>query len=107
MIHRIVFYEKNLSNRNYNQKKIQENVEAEIMQVILDDCNEYYPKNKIKCCNSNTIEEMEKNLGNIKDWIKNFVNVQKPKNKIKHENDKNLTKFNDKTFFEESLKNDL
>ncbi|KAJ8902914.1 hypothetical protein NDN08_006232 [Rhodosorus marinus] len=38
-----VLYER-LSKRDYSQAKLQENLECEIMQVILDDVKEYYPK---------------------------------------------------------------
>ena len=51
-----------LSARGYPEKKRSENMEAEIMQVILDEAREAYAKEIVHEVASNTIEDMENNV---------------------------------------------
>jgi len=61
-----------LENRGYSKKKISENVECEIMQVILDEANESYRQDIIKQLPSNTVQDMESNVNMICTWISQF-----------------------------------
>eukprot|EP01083_Nonionella_stella_P054979 145132_1 len=61
-----------LEQRNYSMKKIQENIECEIMQVLLDEARNSYKPEIVQECSSNTIDDMETNVENVVGWIKQF-----------------------------------
>lgn len=70
-----------LEKRNYAEKKITENVTAEIMQVCLnigsliykkvvaDEARDSYKENIIWELQSNSLEDMERNIARISEWI--------------------------------------
>jgi len=57
-----------LESRGYSQKKIAENIECEIMQVVLDEARESYRAEVVMEMPSNTIQEMEENVAKIEAW---------------------------------------
>eukprot|EP00013_Stygamoeba_regulata_P028365 CAMPEP_0177656858 /NCGR_PEP_ID=MMETSP0447-20121125/15829_1 /TAXON_ID=0 /ORGANISM="Stygamoeba regulata, Strain BSH-02190019" /LENGTH=134 /DNA_ID=CAMNT_0019161081 /DNA_START=534 /DNA_END=935 /DNA_ORIENTATION=+ len=57
-----------LSKRGYTKEKINENVEAEIFQVCLDEAMESYPAEKIIVMNSNGADELEANVAKLEQW---------------------------------------
>lgn len=61
-----------LEKRGYNQLKLQENLEAEIMQVLVEEARESYDSNIVHILSSNSIEDMESNVQRISQWIENF-----------------------------------
>eukprot|EP00475_Leptophrys_vorax_P041191 TRINITY_DN7769_c0_g1_i2.p2 TRINITY_DN7769_c0_g1~~TRINITY_DN7769_c0_g1_i2.p2 ORF type:complete len:176 (-),score=60.40 TRINITY_DN7769_c0_g1_i2:506-1033(-) len=69
-----VLYER-LEKRGYSQKKLQENVEAEIMQVMLDEAMESYSQDIIQVMQSDTFEELEVNAATITNWIQSTMNA--------------------------------
>jgi len=60
-----------LTTRGYNEKKRAGNMEAEIMQVILEEARESYAHEIVYECPSSTIEDMESNVTRVEQWIKN------------------------------------
>ena len=48
-----------LTERGYSEKKRGENLEAEIMQVVLDEARESYEEDIVQELPSNTVEEMD------------------------------------------------
>ena len=58
-----------LEERGYSTRKLQENVEAEIMQVILDEARESYREEIVVELPSNTIEDIESNLARTVAWL--------------------------------------
>lgn len=58
-----------LSRSGYNQKKITENIECEIMQVVLDEARESYSEDIVVELTSNSVEEMESNVLRVQRWI--------------------------------------
>lgn len=62
-----VLYDR-LQSRNYSQSKIDENIDAEIMQVILEDANGAYEKDIIVELESNSIDDLESNVDRIVQW---------------------------------------
>eukprot|EP00472_Partenskyella_glossopodia_P013762 CAMPEP_0197520046 /NCGR_PEP_ID=MMETSP1318-20131121/5348_1 /TAXON_ID=552666 /ORGANISM="Partenskyella glossopodia, Strain RCC365" /LENGTH=174 /DNA_ID=CAMNT_0043071387 /DNA_START=14 /DNA_END=538 /DNA_ORIENTATION=- len=54
-----------LQNRGYKLKKIQENVEAEIMQVVLDEAKESYKKEIVVELQSDSVEQLEANAEKV------------------------------------------
>jgi len=59
-----------LEKRGYSLKKIQENNEAEIMEVVLDEARSSYPAEIVVELQSEGMEDLESNVGRIVDWIK-------------------------------------
>ncbi|KAI9291645.1 P-loop containing nucleoside triphosphate hydrolase protein [Neoconidiobolus thromboides FSU 785] len=57
----------------YSQKKITENIECEIMQVVLEEASEAYKPEILVKLNSNNIEEMESNVERIQEWISEYM----------------------------------
>ncbi|ETO10451.1 hypothetical protein RFI_26927 [Reticulomyxa filosa] len=74
------------ADRGYSQSKIGENVEAEIMQVVLDEALEEYGNGKVIELQNDTIEHMEKNIQKFVDWLSNWQ---------KHQNDSIFDNEND------------
>mmetsp|Transcript_6010 Transcript_6010/g.6869 ORF Transcript_6010/g.6869 Transcript_6010/m.6869 type:complete len:172 (-) Transcript_6010:66-581(-) len=58
-----------LQERGYNDRKLQENIECEIMQVVLEEARDSYKPEIVMELGSNTVEEMEHNVENISRWI--------------------------------------
>ena len=57
-----------LTERGYNKKKLNENMECEIMQVVLEDARECFDENIIQNLDSNNVADMESNLNRIEQW---------------------------------------
>ena len=55
--------------RGYPLKKIQENNEAEIMQVVLEEARSSYPAEIIVELQSESMEQLEANVARIVEWI--------------------------------------
>lgn len=58
-----------LEQRKYPLKKIQENNEAEIMQVVLSEAQSSYPMEIVVEMWSDTTEELQSNVSRIVKWI--------------------------------------
>ena len=58
-----------LESRGYSEKKLADNVEAEIMQVILDEARESYREEIVIELPSNTIEDIESNVARTGAWL--------------------------------------
>ncbi|KAK7058836.1 factor activating pos9 [Paramarasmius palmivorus] len=58
-----------LEKRGYPLKKIQENNEAEIMQVVLEEARSSYPEEIVVELKSETMEDIEANVARIVEWI--------------------------------------
>ncbi len=67
-----VLYER-LEDRKYSAIKINENVEAEIMQVVLDEARESYDEQIIVELPSNTVADMESNVERVVSWIQTYI----------------------------------
>jgi len=58
-----------LEKRAYPLKKIQENNEAEIMQVVLEEARSSYPPEIVVELKSENTEDLEANIARIVEWI--------------------------------------
>ncbi|KAF5377671.1 hypothetical protein D9615_005277 [Tricholomella constricta] len=58
-----------LEKRGYPLKKIQENNEAEIMQVVLEEARSSYPAEIVVELSSESMEDLEANVARIVEWI--------------------------------------
>ncbi|KAG8228325.1 hypothetical protein J437_LFUL009370 [Ladona fulva] len=65
-----VLYDR-LATRGYASKKLEENIQCEIFQVILEEAHESYP-GIVHELHNNTPEDMEKNLTEISKWIEDW-----------------------------------
>eukprot|EP01135_Chromosphaera_perkinsii_P005504 Nk52_evm53s352 gene=Nk52_evmTU53s352 len=62
-----------LSARGYSQKKLEKNVECEIMEAILAEALDSYSEDIVKSMQSDTIEDMEQNVTEVGDWFFDFT----------------------------------
>lgn len=60
---------KRLNKRGYHQAKIDENIDAEIMGVVMQDALDSYKKEIVVELTSDTTEQMENNVDRIDSWI--------------------------------------
>ena len=60
-----------LEHRNYSSLKIQENVTAEIMQVILQEASQHF-QGLVVQVQSNSLLDMDKNCEKVLEWIQNW-----------------------------------
>ncbi|CAG8679564.1 18601_t:CDS:2 [Dentiscutata erythropus] len=58
-----------LKDRGYSQKKITENIDSEIFQVILEEAKESYAAEIVVELQSNNIEDMQSNVTRIEEWV--------------------------------------
>lgn len=58
-----------LSARGYEGKKLEDNVQCEIFQTVLDEARESYKEEIVHELKSDSMEDVEQNLGRIKQWI--------------------------------------
>ncbi|CAG8437487.1 9766_t:CDS:10 [Scutellospora calospora] len=59
-----------LKERGYSAKKITENIDSEIFQVILEEARESYSAGIVVELQSNNIEDMQSNVARIEEWVK-------------------------------------
>ena len=62
-----------LRTRNYNQKKLDDNVQCEIFQTILDEARESYKPEIVHEIRSDVLEDIETNANNISLWIDHWI----------------------------------
>eukprot|EP00126_Sphaerothecum_destruens_P001383 Sdes_comp14243_c0_seq1m3444 len=62
--------------RDYSKKKLEDNMQCEIMQTILEEARESYSDSIIKEIHSNNVDDMEKNVANIADWFFEWISPQ-------------------------------
>ena len=61
-----------LCNRGYSQKKLDDNIQCEIFQMMLEEAKESYDENIVHELKSNTIEDFDRNLANIMNWLEEW-----------------------------------
>jgi len=61
-----------LTRRGYPPSKVSENVECEIMMVVLEEASDSYPPHVLLPLPSNSVEELEANVGRIVEWVRAF-----------------------------------
>ncbi|KAI5279560.1 factor activating pos9, partial [Ascosphaera acerosa] len=57
---------------NYPEKKLQENVDAEIFQVLLEEAREAYDEEIVIALRSLTDDDIEENCQRIEAWVDAF-----------------------------------
>ncbi|KAL9043112.1 MAG: hypothetical protein Q9180_000098 [Flavoplaca navasiana] len=67
-----VLYDR-LKARNYSEQKLQENMDAEIMEVLLDEAREAFHKDLIIELQSSSSDDMEANTARIETWVEQWT----------------------------------
>ena len=62
-----------LQSRCYSEKKLTENMEAEIMQVVLDEAHESYREDIVIELRSDTLEDIESNVQRVLQWMQQWA----------------------------------
>lgn len=62
-----------LKTRNYNDLKLQENLDCEIMEVILQEAKDSYIPDIVIELRSDTAEEMDENVDRISSWVETWI----------------------------------
>lgn len=61
-----------LLERGYPSKKLQENIQCEIFQMLLEEARDSYDEEIVHELKSNTMEEFEENVKKILEWLKSW-----------------------------------
>ena len=61
-----------LKARNYPEKKLQENLDSEIMQVLLEEASEGFDAEIVVQLRSDEVGDLEGNVQRIEAWIENW-----------------------------------
>jgi adenylate kinase len=70
-----VLYDR-LQKRGYSQKKITENIECEIMQVLLEEARESYDLNIVHEVRSDNVDDLENNVELIEKWCRQWSSAR-------------------------------
>ncbi|KAL8928016.1 MAG: hypothetical protein Q9208_002091 [Pyrenodesmia sp. 3 TL-2023] len=65
-----------LKARNYSEKKLQENMDAEIMEVLLSEAREAFEDELVVELWSNGVEDIEGNVERVEAWIESWKGQQ-------------------------------
>lgn len=66
-----VLYDR-LTARGYKGKKLEENMDSEIMQVLLDEAREGYKEEIVVELRSDSADDVEGNLERVEAWVENW-----------------------------------
>ena len=66
-----VLYDR-LTARKYSAKKIEENMDAEIMQVLLEEAREGFDEEIVVELQSSSLDDIDGNVERIQTWIENW-----------------------------------
>ena len=58
--------------RGYSEKKLSNNIECEIFQVLLEEAKESYADEIVMALKSDTIEDISRNVSALTDWVRNW-----------------------------------
>lgn len=61
-----------LTKRGYTGKKLSNNVECEIFQVLLEEAKDSYPEDIVVALKSDAIDDINNNLSSLGDWVRNW-----------------------------------
>jgi adenylate kinase len=61
-----------LKSRNYSEKKLQENLDCEIMEVLLQEARDAYNNEQVVELKSEKTEDLDSNVERIEQWVKQW-----------------------------------
>ena len=79
--------------RKYGEKKLSENLESEIMQVILDEARDAYGYSRVIEISSATVDQQDEAIEKIKKWIDKYIHSNDDTGTV-HNNNKNHNNHN-------------
>lgn len=62
-----------LQGRGYEQHKVNENMECEIMQVVHEEAREAFAQDMVHAVPNNTIEDMDSNVQRVQQWLQAWL----------------------------------
>lgn len=62
-----------LQARGYEQHKVNENMECEIMQVVHEEAREAFAQDMVHAVPNNTIEDMDSNVQRVQQWLQAWL----------------------------------
>ncbi|EPS61910.1 hypothetical protein M569_12885 [Genlisea aurea] len=62
-----------LTKRGYTGKKLSNNIECEIFQVLLEEANESYPEDIVVALRSDTVEDIDANVAYLSRWLTTWM----------------------------------
>lgn len=62
-----------LQARGYEQHKVNENMECEIMQVVHEEAREAFAEDMVHAVPNNTIEDMDSNVQRVQQWLQAWL----------------------------------
>ena len=68
-----------MKERNYSQKKIEQNIQSEIFQICLDEARETFDEAIVHEITNESEEDFKKNIDNLSNWIQQWSSNQKKK----------------------------
>ncbi|XP_010269094.1 PREDICTED: adenylate kinase isoenzyme 6 homolog isoform X2 [Nelumbo nucifera] len=66
-----VLYDR-LSNRGYMGRKLTNNIECEIFQVLLEEAKESYQEDIVVAMQSNCVDDISNNVATLTDWVRSW-----------------------------------
>lgn len=72
-----------LAKRGYSDRKRDQNMECEIMQVVLEEAKENYAQEVVHEVTSDTIEDMNANVERVQAWIQQWMVDQRGRQKAR------------------------
>ncbi|PIM97525.1 adenylate kinase [Handroanthus impetiginosus] len=66
-----VLYDR-LTKRGYTGKKLSNNIECEIFQVLLEEAKDSYPEDIVVALRSDSIEDVDRNVSTLTDWVRSW-----------------------------------
>lgn len=67
-----LFLGANICSRGYSEKKLQENIDSEIMEVLLEEARSSYDAEIVIELQSDSVEDIENNVERMETWIQNW-----------------------------------
>lgn len=64
--------------RKYPERKLQENIDSEIMEVLLQEARDSYDEEIVVELKSDSAEEMESNVERVQAWLEQWKKDNKP-----------------------------
>ncbi|GAA0141113.1 chromatin/chromatin-binding, or -regulatory protein [Lithospermum erythrorhizon] len=71
-----VLYDR-LTKRGYTGQKLSNNIECEIFQVLLEEAKESYSQGIVLAMQSDTVDDIDRNVATLSQWIRNWRPVKK------------------------------
>ncbi len=71
-----IIYDRLLA-RGYHKKKLDENMECEIMQIVLEAARESYAHEIVQELQSNDTDDMDTNAGRVEGWLTAWIENNK------------------------------